>query len=333
MKNIPQIKCYALKFHLDYSRSPIYLLIEPLKDYMGIDTEVWSGRELKFNRISPKNPVIFFQYPPPDNILSQKNLKLIWIPMWDHIYNYSLSWWKSFPKNIRIIAFSDTVANYAQRAGLVSFRAKFYLKNGKSADWNQEKVLFYWNRTGLYNKRFLEKLSLSLNTQKIIFQKNIDPGIPQKKYYDLSSFLGKSKIEPIKSYLKRNEYLNRLTNANIYLAPRVREGAGISFLEALARGNAVFAYNSPTMNEYINHKENGYLFKKTSLLSALFKRMKGIDDNSYYSSHLSQNQNWKEIAGLDLKSMGKSAYLMNLEGYKLWKKQIPNFADFILNWH
>ena len=60
----------------------------------------------------------------------------------------------------------------------------------------------------------------------------------------------------------RQDYLKYLNQANIFIAPRAAEGVGLSFVEALARGCAVFAYDAPTMNEYITHKADGFLFKE-----------------------------------------------------------------------
>jgi glycosyltransferase involved in cell wall biosynthesis len=39
-----------------------------------------------------------------------------------------------------------------------------------------------------------------------------------------------------------------------------REGIGLSFLDAMAQGMVVIAANDATMNEYISHGVNGYLF-------------------------------------------------------------------------
>ena len=51
-----------------------------------------------------------------------------------------------------------------------------------------------------------------------------------------------------------------LSSCNIYIAPRELEGIGLSFLEAMAMGKVIIASNNPTMNEYIIHNQNGYLY-------------------------------------------------------------------------
>ena len=58
----------------------------------------------------------------------------------------------------------------------------------------------------------------------------------------------------------KEDYLTELARNALYVAPRSREGIGMSFLEALAMAKGVLAHDGPTMNEYIVHGENGYLF-------------------------------------------------------------------------
>jgi hypothetical protein len=50
------------------------------------------------------------------------------------------------------------------------------------------------------------------------------------------------------------------SRANIYFAPRLEEGIGQTFLEAMARGQCVIAADNATMNEYIVHGVNGLVF-------------------------------------------------------------------------
>jgi hypothetical protein len=58
----------------------------------------------------------------------------------------------------------------------------------------------------------------------------------------------------------RSDYLLECMKARIFFAPRIREGVGMSFLEAMAQGNCVVAADSPTMNEYISNGETGLLY-------------------------------------------------------------------------
>lgn len=59
---------------------------------------------------------------------------------------------------------------------------------------------------------------------------------------------------------KNDEYMRVLSNCNVFIATRPREGIGLSFLEAMGLGMCVVAPDAPTMNEYISSEENGLLF-------------------------------------------------------------------------
>ena len=55
----------------------------------------------------------------------------------------------------------------------------------------------------------------------------------------------------------RKDYLSAISKAEVFFAPRIREGIGLSFLEAMAYGACVVAPDLPTMNEYIIHGKTG----------------------------------------------------------------------------
>ncbi len=56
------------------------------------------------------------------------------------------------------------------------------------------------------------------------------------------------------------QFTEVLERANVFFAPRMAEGIGQSFLEALCRGQCVVAPNHGTMNEYILDGVNGLLY-------------------------------------------------------------------------
>ena len=53
------------------------------------------------------------------------------------------------------------------------------------------------------------------------------------------------------------QYLEHLSKCNIFIVPRLYEGIGLTFLEAMASGMVVLSSNFPTMNEYIQNNING----------------------------------------------------------------------------
>ena len=69
-------------------------------------------------------------------------------------------------------------------------------------------------------------------------------------------------IEKLEGWIPKEQLLERMAEADFYLAPRPQEGIGFSFLEAMAMGKIVLAHDDATMNEYIEDGKTGYLFNK-----------------------------------------------------------------------
>jgi FkbM family methyltransferase len=100
----------------------------------------------------------------------------------------------------------------------------------------------------------------------------------------------------------KDAFLAYLQNANIYFAPRLYEGIGLSFLEAMAMGMCVVAPNTPTMNEYITHGVNGLLY----------------DHNHPATLDFSKNQ-----------SLGIRARESIETGHRRWRNSINDILAFI----
>lgn len=101
-------------------------------------------------------------------------------------------------------------------------------------------------------------------------------------------------------------YRQALAECNIFIAPRLTEGIGMAFLEAMARGMVVIANDCPTHNEYVSNWLNGILFSGTTKNPLQFERAQ-------------------------IKEMADMAYLTVVAGYELWLESIPTVLDFIDN--
>ena len=66
-------------------------------------------------------------------------------------------------------------------------------------------------------------------------------------------------VKKANEFLPKEEYLNRLSKCEIVIAPRMKEGIGMAFLEAMAMGKCIVAHDDATMNEYIQDGKTGIL--------------------------------------------------------------------------
>ena len=73
-------------------------------------------------------------------------------------------------------------------------------------------------------------------------------------------------VEKISGWLSAEELARRIRDADFYLAPRLQEGIGFSFLEAMALGKPILGHNDATMNEYVIEGETGHLFDRSGRL-------------------------------------------------------------------
>jgi glycosyltransferase involved in cell wall biosynthesis len=342
-----RIPVCCLDWHIHYSPALLDLLIEPLGPFMRFELIGWDGKEMPAIPMETLkvSPIIFFQLPPPESWLKNPYARLVWIPMWDHAYGYDLKWWQSLPKNLRIMAFSNRITKLAEAVGLRTLSIR-YFKNPdelERANWDGKRVLFYWNRTGLVGPGFLSKICRTMDIDLLLFRTQIDPSIPMRFEYRLPKKLGKTEVREIPeiNVLLREEYLDLINQANIFIAPRRLEGVGITFIEALARGCLVFAYDAPTMNEYIRHGINGYLFSydDASRVDDLWNRLGNRVQRYVHFTEKPQNdarvikrQNWKAIRRLDMQRLGDAARLDQTRGFATWQSEIPQYARFILEW-
>jgi glycosyltransferase involved in cell wall biosynthesis len=211
--------------------------------------------------------------------------------------------------------------------------------------WANGRVFFYWNRSGLVGKDFLLQFCRSLEIDRMIYRRDAHSRIPAGMDFSLPDRLGNTRVQtvPLSQWPPRNEYTEVLSRANIFLAPRTSEGVGLAFLEAMAQGCAVFAYDAATMNEYITHRGNGFLFRKygRSVWNDARGRAGGRMENLRKRFGVSPGrlpypvsgmQDWSEIRKLDPKKLGDNARESQQLGFQEWTNAIPKYASFILDW-
>lgn len=333
---LPEILVYSQEWHLTRSGAFDDLLIEPLRPYAQVMQKAWLDESVSDASTAPV--IAFCQVLPPNDWLNQQTARLVWLPMWDDIRDRPQAWWNALPKTLRVVAFSQAVTQRANQAGLRVLELQYFKNpaNFSPVAWDGERVLYYWNRRGLVSPRFLERMCAALKIDRLLFRAEIDPQVDERARYNLPEKLGSTVVEQIETTAAREDYWKRIAPANIVIAPRLHEGAGMVFLEALARGCAVFAHNAPTMSEYIEHGMNGVLLSRTwsiqRLSSALRWRLaqRGVKIGGSFQYQLPEQQNWDALAALDLAALGQQARTSHVVGYAQWQAQQAEYARFVL---
>jgi len=337
--NRPIITAYCLSWHIATSSAFTELLVKPLAPYADIRFTEWTGK----NDIPPATGdlTIFCQMPPTESWLAECVTPIVWIPMADAM---------GYPPNmrnhplVRVVAFSDVVEKMAHDLNLPMLRLRYFVnpENFPRTSFDSERVMLYWNRTGLFYKKFITKLCHALRVDLLIFRSAIDPRIDERKYYELPNTIGETRVETHATLTSFADYLALLHRTNIYIAPRFREGVGLAFLEAMACGCFVIGYDQVAMNEYIVHGQNGWLLPAVSdhniwirrgnwfiyrVLNKLSWKFRG-KPTGY--PQLTMFQDWQALSDADIATMGANARQTMADGYGQWLGSIEGYARFVL---
>lgn len=344
----PTLTAYCYKWHITTSPAFRQLLAEPLAPFL--DVEFVAPPDLTNDTDAPlpaTQPVIFCQRPPFPRWLADEHARIVWIPMWDLAQEYPQPWWNALPKTLRIVALSNAVAERAQMAGLPTLHLRYAQNPAAFAtvDWQAERILMYWNRTGLVSPRAIRRLCELFDVRQVLFRETLDPYIPRSAAYRLTRHMGSVRVETFSGFVSYEDYLALLARTQIYVAPRASEGVGMAFLEAMASGCAVLAADAPTMNERIRHMHTGLVlpfnheahesnqrlrtFKRQRLLKRWRRRLFGP---SFRYPITESEINLACSAPLDLEAIGRAARQSLATEHEMWKSRLTEYAQFILEW-
>lgn len=325
------LAAYCLDWHVTKSDAFRDMLVDPLKPYVDIKLVAWNGENLP-NNPKAAGPLIFCMLPPSEEILKNYKQKIVWLPMWDQAQDYDQTWWDKLPKNVHIVSFSDRITAKATAAGLPTLKLKYFKDPTKyrPVSWNNGKVIFYWNRTGLVGPSFLENLCQSVSARELLFLGQIDPRIDKTLQYSLPSKFGQTKVTNLK-LTGRDEFLSAVSRANIFVAPRKAEGVGMTFLEAMCKGCSVIGYDAPTMNEYIQHDRNGLLIRNNypRFIDRLTNKNL-VDRPSGEPFYVKADQPWQKIAKHNFQKLGDKARQDHVIGHRNWVAQTEDYAHFVV---
>lgn len=256
-------------------------LIEYLKQFYEVEIlldESWQGKpfpDLSFVDNS-YFAVIFFQSIPSKKVVrSIDNKNIIFFPMYDAI-RHNFSFWCGY-YDLKIVNFSKTLHNKLNKWGFDSMYVQYFPKPIEFNPGNANEA-FFWQRLTRLN---INQISTLLGHSKIRLHihKATDPG--QEFQQPDDDQVSKLSITYSNWFKTRSEMWELIKQKGIFIAPRDFEGIGLSFLEAMSMGKAVIAVNNPTMNEYITHGFNGFLFNLKSPLPLDLSAIEQIQKNTY----------------------------------------------------
>ena len=245
--------------------------------------------------------------------LGLKNL--VFVPMYDNAKTITDNEWKKL-RSAKILCFSRFIYRKVRRLGCISAYFQYYPNPENWKEVGNFKSLrpYFWQRIYSFDWKKVLTMLGSAAVGKFRLQFAMDPFEAVKYRIDLSNedallpsaeLRGKYNIEILRWASDRRPIDAAIDDSNLFFAPRLDEGIGMSFLEALVRGIPVVAANAPTMNEYIKHGVNGFLFNPKRISALNLRDLK------------------------KLQRMGRNARRMAQEGYKKWEDDEPRLLEFL----
>jgi glycosyltransferase involved in cell wall biosynthesis len=266
--------------HRQTSSSRFFIeLLEPHFDLQIIWNEDWKPEapRLDAGAINGLEPdvVLFWQLLPRRSVLSQiRCARLVWAPMRDGVSLKPAPWQRLRPTGMRILSFCLELHEYAITQGLHSHLVRYWpVPTAAPATIVDDEPLrlLFWVRRAELGWPTLKALLGDARPERVLLRTVADPGqqlalpdaIDQARY----------RVEQVPDWLEPAGYRALLARSNVFVAPRMSEGIGMSFLEAMALGQAVIAPDRATMNEYVRDGINGWLYDPAAPRPLDFSRL------------------------------------------------------------
>jgi hypothetical protein len=178
--------------------------------------------------------------------------------------NYFLKsiFWKQISNlGIKVLEFSDKITQSIETEEIDSLKLNYFIKPNFSSSIDQQIKLniFFWDRGRIKIDDWLHLFDQE-EINQIVYFPQPDPGMKivnndnliKKKNYNINLI--------DKKFLPKSEYLSLFEKCNVFIAPRKKEGIGITIVEAISKGMFVVGYNDSTMNEYVSDEKVGFIF-------------------------------------------------------------------------
>jgi glycosyl transferase family 1 len=231
--------------------------------------EAWAeGEPVVWESVATHDVVIMFQSycPAEGRIFSSMHPNVLYVPMFDQfgfsagVFERMSTFWEPF-RGSKVLSFSTAVHTLASAFGMMSLLVHYYPEPAQVRPRTAQGLHgFFWlRREKELGWDVIRRLIGSTVFKSLHVHLVGDPGFPPVEppsQKDTQAY----NISLSTWFEKRSDLEKIVRKANVYFAPRLKEGIGQAFLEAMARGQCVVAPDNPTMNEYIVHGVNGLLY-------------------------------------------------------------------------
>jgi glycosyltransferase involved in cell wall biosynthesis len=246
--------------------------------------------------------IIVFQLHEAFDLLSGRHPNVTFVPMYDAMFWAGEFYWTSAFNKAKIACFSWTLRQEVMRHGAVHAGFQYYPDPAGYPLVDDFSTLhgFFWYRTLEITPAHVFRLCRGTQFERFTVHDAPDPGQAAEGGWTAPPNIGA--LDVTRWSADRNAYAASLRDANVFFAPRLLEGIGMSVLEAMASGMCVASPDTPTMNEYISNGTNGLLYVRERATPLDFA---------------------------DARRIGARARESIARGHQRWLTSIPALLDFI----
>ena len=245
-----------LDTHRDFGSSFFFLNL--LRNYFDVSVKYLEGRQKRnkctIDDVKDCDVIVYWQVRPTMRFAKQVNKPTIYIPMYDAESFNRWKWRRIALTGASVISFSRKMTEMLSSFGVRVLHITYYPKGDKIYPGNPRK-LFFWERGNVSFEDLKKVIDIDY------FEEIGIRYSPWTKNYISVEDIAKYKVKVIDSARlnTRADYHELFKDYGVFVAPRRKEGIGLSFLEAMSLGKCVIANDDATMNEYITHGETGLL--------------------------------------------------------------------------
>lgn len=214
-------------------------------------TDSWNGEV-------SENMVFVFQSENAARRVAKMGKPFIFAPMYDSSWDLGEWFWKDELKGLaRVLCFSRKQYERVRSWGLDCFFARYFPEPVGPRTWEAGQVngSFWWRLEALPLDTILKLAGDQLNRLHVHLGADPDQVIDEA-----ACARAKVPLQITRWGEDRSAYASASADSQIVFAPRLKEGIGMSFLEAMAAARVVVAPDDATMNEYLTDGVTGFLY-------------------------------------------------------------------------
>jgi glycosyltransferase involved in cell wall biosynthesis len=289
-------------------------------DITNIWDESWGDEKQEdFRQLENFDVIFCFQKLVSPLKLALLGKPIIWAPMYGDVPLDTLYWKSICYLNIKVISFSAETSKLCEKFGIKFIPVKYFLNPENYKRFRKPVIdgvhVFFWYR-GPIKFEDIKKILPAEKVDGFTYRSNPDPKYRAETLSEENIKNYKIKIIS-EGYKSHDDYLEMLSNSNVFIAPRKKEGIGMTLLEAMALGQCPLVYDAPTMNEYITDHVNGLLFGDKLELSKV-RELGGEALRTAYSGFADWQRKIPDIIEFSKRDSHKRTSLLNIVSFSIF---------------